>query len=89
MREADMATATITTKGQVTVPVAVRDALGIGAGDRVEFIEVAPGRYELVAATVPVTALKGMFGKSRKIVSIEQMNAVIAERGAPSNGSKK
>jgi antitoxin PrlF len=29
-----------------------------------------------------VTALKGMFGKSRKTVSIEQMNAAIATAGA-------
>jgi AbrB family looped-hinge helix DNA binding protein len=28
----------ITSKGQVTVPKAVREALGIGEGDRVEFV---------------------------------------------------
>lgn len=77
-----MATATLTSKGQITIPARVRDALGVNAGDRVEFIEVAPGRYEFIAATRPVTALKGMFGKSDKTVSIEEMNAVIERRGA-------
>ena len=77
-----MTAATLTSKGQITVPAAVRDALGVGTGDRVEFVEVSPGRYEFIAATRPVTALKGMFGKARKAVSIEQMNAVIARRGA-------
>ena len=55
---------------------------GVDAGDRVEFVEIAPGRYEFIAATRSVTALKGMFGKSRKSVSIEEMNAAIARRGA-------
>lgn len=77
-----MATATLTSKGQITIPVEVREALGVDAGDRVEFVAVAPGRYEFMAATRSVTALKGMFGKPRKSVSIEEMNAVIARRGA-------
>lgn len=77
-----MTTATLTSKGQITVPSAVREALGVGTGDRVEFVEVGPGRYEFIAATRPVTALKGMFGKARKAVSIQAMNAAIARRGA-------
>ncbi len=77
-----MTTATLTSKGQITVPAAVREALGVGSGDRVEFVEIAPGRYEFIAGTRPVTALKGMFGRARKAVSIADMNAVIARRGA-------
>lgn len=77
-----MSTATLTSKGQITIPVAVRTALGVTVGDRVEFVQVSPGRFEVVAATQPVTALKGMFGKPRRTVSIEEMNEVIARRGA-------
>lgn len=77
-----MATATLSSKGQITIPVAVREALGVDVGDRVEFVEIAPGRYEFIAATGSVTALKGMFGKPRKAVSIDEMNAAIARRGA-------
>jgi len=77
-----MTTATLTSKGQITIPVEVRQALGVDAGDRVEFVEVAPGRYEFMTATRSVRALKGMFGKPRKSVSIDEMNAVIARRGA-------
>ena len=77
-----MATATLTSKGQITIPVEVREELGIDTGDRVEFVALAPGRYEFIAATQTVTALKGMFGKPRKTVSIEAMNAAIARRGA-------
>jgi antitoxin PrlF len=77
-----MAAATVTGKGQITIPIEVRQALGIDAGDRVEFVEVEPGRFELVPATRSVTALKGMFGKPKRAVSIEEMNAAIARRGA-------
>lgn len=77
-----MAVATLTSKGQITIPAKVRQALGVQAGDRVEFVQVGPGRYEFIAATQSVTALKGMFGKPRKAVSIEDMNAAIAARGA-------
>jgi AbrB family looped-hinge helix DNA binding protein len=77
-----MATATLTSKGQITIPAEVRAALRVDAGDRVEFVEVAPGRYEFIAATQSVTALKGMFGKPRKTLSIDDMNKAIARRGA-------
>lgn len=77
-----MAAATLTSKGQITVPIEVRQALGLDAGDRVEFVEVERGRFELVPATRSVKELKGMFGKPRRAISIEEMNAAIAKRGA-------
>jgi antitoxin PrlF len=77
-----MTTATLTSKGQITIPVDVRHALKVDAGDRVEFVQIGPGRYEFVAATNEVTALKGMFGPAKKVVSIAAMNAAIARRGA-------
>ena len=77
-----MTTATVTTKGQITNPANVRQALQVAAGDRVEYVEVAPGRFEFVAVTRSVRELKGMFGKSTKSVSIEDMNKAIAARGA-------
>ena len=77
-----MTTATITSKGQITIPAEVRHALQVDTGDRVEFVEVEPGRYEFFAATRPVTDLKGLFGKATRSVSIEEMNIAIATRGA-------
>lgn len=34
-----MATARVTSKGQITIPKAVRDRLGLRVGDEVEFVE--------------------------------------------------
>jgi AbrB family looped-hinge helix DNA binding protein len=81
-KDFNMTSATLTSKGQITIPVEVRNELKVDAGDRVEFVQIAPGRYEFVAATSDVTVLKGMFGKPKKTVSIEAMNAAIAQRGA-------
>lgn len=77
-----MTTATVTSKGQITIPVEVRQALHVEAGDRVEFVEVAEGRFEFFVASRPVTALKGMFGRPSRAVSIDEMNQAIVARGA-------
>jgi len=77
-----MPAATITSKGQVTIPVAVRTDLGVSTGDRIEFIQIEPGRFEIVAATRPVTALKGMIRKPATPVTIAAMNEAIIAQGA-------
>ena len=77
-----MTTATMTSKGQITVPAEVRASLGVAAGDRLEFVQIEPGRFELVAATHSVTALKGLIRKPKKPVTVEAMNAAIAKQGA-------
>lgn len=78
-----MAGATVTSKGQITIPIRVRTALGVDAGDRVEFVEVDKGQFAIVAATRSVRELKGRFrGKRTKPASVEEMNAVISRRSA-------
>jgi antitoxin PrlF len=78
-----MITATITAKGQITIPAEIRQALGLDAGDQISFLEIEPGKYAFAPAQKrSVTLLKGMFGKARRSVSISDMNAAIAKRGA-------
>lgn len=43
----------MTSKGRITVPAKVREALRIKAGDRIEFIQIEAGRFELLAFTQP------------------------------------
>ncbi|WP_374347741.1 AbrB/MazE/SpoVT family DNA-binding domain-containing protein [Chitinimonas sp.] len=74
-----MATSTLSTKGQVTIPAAVRGALGLHAGDRIDFVELEPGQFAIVAATKSVDDLKGLLGKPAAPVSIEAMNEAIAQ----------
>lgn len=76
-----MATATITTKGQVTIPAEVRQRLGIESGDRIEFVEIEGG-YAIKPAIDDVRSLKGLLRKPSKPVTIDDMNAAIRARGA-------
>ncbi|KML21663.1 MULTISPECIES: AbrB/MazE/SpoVT family DNA-binding domain-containing protein [Burkholderia] len=78
-----MTAATITSKGQVTIPVDVRNQLGLEAGDRIEFsFNETTGRYEVYPATRSLVELKGVVKKPEKPVSIDDMNQAIAEQGA-------
>ncbi|HEX3740304.1 MAG TPA: AbrB/MazE/SpoVT family DNA-binding domain-containing protein [Terriglobales bacterium] len=84
-----MPAATVTSKGQITIPAPVRIALGLDAGDRVEFVEIEKGRFAIMPATVPLRRLKGIISKPEKPVSIEQMNTAIAQRRAGTLLKKK
>lgn len=77
-----MTTATVSSKGQITIPAQIRASLGLRPGDRVEFIEFEPGQFAIRAVTHSVKSLKGMTRKPETAVSIEDMNAAIAVHGA-------
>lgn len=78
----DMATATLTSKGQITIPIQVRTALGLETGDRVEFVEMEDGKFSMIAASKTVHDLKGLIQKPARAVSIEDMSRAIATQGA-------
>ena len=73
-----MPIATLTSKGQITLPISVRNALGLSAGAQVDFLPV-DGSFVLVPVRSDVSSLKGRFaGRVKKPVSIEAMNEAIA-----------
>lgn len=72
-----MVTATMTSKGQITVPASIREEIGAKEGTRIEFVKVAEGRWEMRTA-LPVFRLRGMFGPAERTVTIEEMNDAIA-----------
>jgi antitoxin PrlF len=77
-----MATAGLTTKGQVTIPAEVRRRMGIDAGDRIEFVELKEGGFLIKPAVDMdnVRSLKGLLRKRDKPVSVEEMNAAVRGR---------
>jgi AbrB family looped-hinge helix DNA binding protein len=77
-----MATATLTSKGQITIPLDVRQRLKLEAGARVEFVESADGEFLIRPAVADVRSLKGLLRKPAKPVSIEDMKKAIRLRGA-------
>ena len=78
-----MPATTITSKGQVTIPKAIRDALGVGPGDRVLFVHHEDGTVVVEPETVDVRSLCGRFSHfATEAVSVEDMNDAIAQTAA-------
>ena len=75
-----MTTATLSSKGQITIPLQVRQKLGVTTGDRVEFVELADGQFALKPAVEDVRTLKGMVPKPQRPVSVEDMRQIVARR---------
>ena len=77
-----MPSATLSSKGQVTIPRAIRQALKVEVGDRIDFVLEAEGRVVVRPTLGDVTSLKGLLRRpGRKPVSLKQMNAAIARQG--------
>lgn len=60
----DLPTSTLTSKGQITIPKAVRDRLHLSQGDRVDFVIEEDGRVELRPLGRSVKELKGFLHRS-------------------------
>ena len=73
-----MQTSSVTTKGQVTIPVEIRRAMGLKPGDQVAFL-VEEGRTVLVRAEDKIEAAFGLV-KTDTSVSIEDMEQAIRQR---------
>ena len=72
-----MSTATITSKGQITIPVEVRREMGVSVGDRVDFVRMEDGHFAVVPASHSVKSLKGVLKRPSKPVSLEAMQKAI------------
>jgi AbrB family looped-hinge helix DNA binding protein len=76
-----MPTATLTSKGQTTIPKEIRNHLHLHPGDRLEFVIDESGRVVLLPATVDAAQLKGILPPPKRPVTVEAMRQVIRKRG--------
>lgn len=77
--------AKITAKGQVTLPVEVRRALGVGEGDQVEFFVHRDGRVLVHARKTPTSRLFGRLkGRGRGMSDADAVAEAVAARDAAS-----
>lgn len=74
-----MPEAKLTTKGQVTIPKEVREALQVDAGDRVQFFIREDGVVELRPLTVDLGDLYGILEHEGRAVSVEAMDEAIGK----------
>ena len=68
---------TMTSKGQITVPKAVRERLHLNPGDKIEFLVDEDGTVRVIPVTASLRNLKGMVPKPDRVVSVEEMEAAI------------
>jgi len=70
--------AKVTSKGQVTLPAALRNRLGIEAGDRILFVEQTDGSFALRVRSGTLADLKGLLGGRVPPASDEEIKDWIA-----------
>jgi len=76
-----MTLATLTSKGQVTIPKQVRDSLRLHTGDKVEFVITEAKEALLRPITKKVDDVFGRLHKpGRKSISIKKMNTGIRQK---------
>jgi AbrB family looped-hinge helix DNA binding protein len=77
-----IASAKITSKGQVTLPAKLRRELGLKPGDRVEFERNESGQIEVVARTKSLADLKGMLPYDGPALSDDDLVAIVDDARA-------
>jgi len=70
-----MPAATLTSKGQITIPKEIREALGVKAGDRLGFHVTNDGTIIIVAKTVNLADLQGAIRPKVRGVTIDDMHS--------------
>jgi AbrB family looped-hinge helix DNA binding protein len=76
-----MTVATLTKKGQVTIPKSVRESMGLNTGDKLEFTLSDNGGAFFRPVTKKVDEVFGILHQpGRKAVSIEEMDAALKSK---------
>jgi antitoxin PrlF len=78
---------TISSKGQVTVPKAIRARLHLQPGDRLRFVVEADGAVRLTAATRDLAALRDILPRPKRKASLEDIEATIRKRAVKRAGA--
>jgi len=74
-----MVTATMTSKGQITIPFSVRSEMGLAPGMKVEFIPDQDGTWRIVKKKLSILDLAGCLEWDGPPVSVEDMNKAIRQ----------
>ena len=72
-----MPSATLTSKGQITIPSEVRKALNLQPGDRIDFFQDLDGRFVLSPRTGSIRDLEGCVPKLDYVPTIEELNQAV------------
>ena len=77
-----MPTATLTSKGQITIPLTLRTALGQRNGAKLDFIQQADG-FKVVPLRITSSTLNGRFaGRVTQAATLAGMDEAVAQEAA-------
>lgn len=76
-----MPSSTLTSKGQVTVPKAIRERLGLRSGDRLEFRVTEQGKVMVEPSSVDLRDLRGILKPEGKHATVEEMKEAVRRAG--------
>ncbi len=77
-----MPTATLTSKGQITLPKIVREVMGVDTGDQISFRIQEDGKIYVEPENVDLMSLKGILKSSVRGASIEDMDEAVAQEAS-------
>jgi antitoxin PrlF len=72
-------TATVTSKGQVTIPIEARKRLRIQPGTKLEFVVHEDGRLEVIPMSGSIKELKGAVPQPKRALTLAEIDAAIAK----------
>lgn len=75
-----MPSATVTSKGQITIPIQVRKALRLKPGSRIDFYEGEDGSYVLWPKTGSIMEMEGCLPKPERPITIEEMHQAVIDQ---------
>lgn len=79
-----MSQTTLTSKGQVTIPKAIRERLDLKTGDRIDFIVNEAGEAVIRRVSRSAKQIQGMLAhRAGRTISIERMDEAVRQRFKP------
>jgi len=73
----------LTSKGQTTIPMMVRERMGLRQGDAIDFVFLEDGTVNMRPVKRTILSLEGRLSRVRqRAVSIDEMHAAIADHAS-------
>jgi len=74
-----MSTATITSKGQITIPASVREEFGLSAGDKLLFIPQGNSLLVVPVKRRPISDFYGIFASDKPLPEMSELRPMMHE----------
>lgn len=72
---------TLSSKGQITIPARIREALGLKVGDKLDFRLKGNGMVELEVVSGSLADLKGILPPPKRRLSLKEIEEAIGQGG--------